>query len=252
MKKIVLVVSIAATCLAVSCKKKDKDNSNTSTPATAAVDTMRYTVNNISDVTIRRYQDSNIYLPLMLKHKSGMQEAVTVQLNGLPSGVISATDSLKGIPSFNANFILGCYFTSVGTFPVTVTTKGAVSGTKTFTFNMNVVANPTCATNLSGIYNESGSCNADPTISYPATVSTTSTAGKVSVNASSTASFFATVDCSNATLSMVTDTVVLMGGPTIRTGSGTFGSKTFTMNIHQKLMNAPHTESDCTLTFKKD
>lgn len=118
---ILLVVSLFA-----ACKKKEENNS------------MRFMVNNVSDVFINQYTDTTIFLMPEIEYLSGDQEPVTLSLSGLPDGVTAEQTSIIGYPTYAVRIPLYCYAKSEGSYPITLTAKGVKSGTQTLVFNLNI------------------------------------------------------------------------------------------------------------------
>lgn len=220
MKKTALAV-LAICSLAFSCKKKDA-----STSTSPAYDSLKYIVNNIKDITVQQYQDSIIYLPIELEYKSGIQESLNVTMTGLPTGGSLTPTTISGIPTFSSNFMLNYFFTTSGTYPITVTASSAKSGAKSFNFNLNVMPR-TCAYGLVGNYD--GTCNF--------TSDTTTTATRTAVKGADDShvtlytyfgTFNAAVDCSNMTFSIPETTP--SGSSTTYRATGSFTGKLVTIN----------------------
>lgn len=245
MKQASLCTLAAALLLTSSCKKKDDSQSSSSG------DKMEYSVNNVQDVFTKQFSDTTFYLSLSTENLNGIQEPVTIKLSGLPSTVVVSPDSLRGIPSFDGAFKLNGYFPEVKSIPITVTSTGEKSGTKSLEFNLNVSTNTGCASSIAGAYNETSNCNTDPSAKYTRYVSRLPTSDNVVTIQTGGAAPRVTVNCTNGTFSVMKDTTYINPlGYSELTGDGTFDGRHITLNLHYKSIGSGET-MDCQSSYER-
>jgi hypothetical protein len=150
MKKTVLFITIAVAGLYAACTKTT-NNTTVTGPATPA-----FTVSGIHEIDFVNNGIETASMPLTIQYGDSAQENVTLSLSALPAGIAMDTGWLtNGIPTFSTQITL--YDTTqagatLGTFPMTLTAKGAFTGTKTFSFNIKVTPQPPCTSFLVGKY----------------------------------------------------------------------------------------------------
>ena len=137
MKNIVNLLLVAVSLIAFGCGSK----------SSAPVVPMVYTVNGISDVTVRQYQDTNFVLVTNSLYSSGPQETLELKVTSMPTGVTVSPSTSSGTPTFGSIFTFHAVTTAAGTFPITLTATSASSGTKTYTFNL--IVTPSAGMNYS-------------------------------------------------------------------------------------------------------
>jgi hypothetical protein len=156
--------------------------------------------------------------------------------------------SINGTPTFTGIFTLAySSISTTGTYPMTVTTTGAVSGTKTFTMNLIVQTSP-CADAFVGAYTDDNTCTED-TISAPPTRNVTKGAeDQHLVFGTEFGSQTAIVNCISGTITFPEfDTYF----PYEITGTGTISGTTITINWKKKFIFDPFTETTCQSVYTK-
>lgn len=146
MKKLIPFVLLGAIILG-SCTK----NTTQVLPGAPA-----FVVNGLQDITIA--PGSTHTIPFTIQYQDSTQQTVTVTVSGIPAGFENNdyTTSTKngdilatGIPTFSASMSLTDSAKTIypyptngvvatGTYPITITCTGSLSGAKTYTFNIKV------------------------------------------------------------------------------------------------------------------
>jgi|GEM_PF-4692139 len=210
MKKTYLYLTLlCAVIMFNGCSKKSSNN------------TINYTVNGLSDVTVNQYFDTSIVVVVGVAFNSGTQEAVTLtpEVDSLPTGVTVDPSTLSGTPAYAGTFTFKIDgSTPAGTYPILINASSASSGTRKFRFNLNILANSNCdgeiasvsAYTVTNIY--AGDTNTYSTIGYIAS----NTTNRVHIY-TEFLDIVATLNCTNSTLSFPADS--LSG---ISAGTGTF------------------------------
>jgi hypothetical protein len=122
-----------------------------------------FTVNGVHDVTITNgypYYYNQVSLPLTVQYNDSTQQHVTLSLSALPAGITIDTGWVtSGIPTFTTTLLF--YDTAAnatpGTYPITLTATGSVTGKKNYSFNLKVKPAPSCTSYLVGKYNNCSS-----------------------------------------------------------------------------------------------
>ena len=148
---------ICAMILLAACQK-----SNTSTPVNQNIPP--YVLSGLQSVTLTNYQGSTGYkaIPIAIESDGYARELVTLTVSGLPAGItLDSTWVSSGYPTFNTTLVL--YDTSAtgaatGIHSVTVTATGAISGAKTYTFQLTVASPPPCSAMVTGKFYDCYSC----------------------------------------------------------------------------------------------
>lgn len=127
MRNFVLLSLLTLSLFAGSCSK--------STPPP-----IDYLVDTVSNAYLN--QDDSLHLPLEVRFLTGnSNEPVTLTIEGLPSFVKLVKDTITGVPTFTADFVL--YTTSasapLGNYPVTLVAHSVSTGYKRYAFNLGVV-----------------------------------------------------------------------------------------------------------------
>lgn len=157
MKVFNLALCAAALLVISSCSKN-----GTTTPVTPVTSPkMKFSVNNLVDITLKQYRDTTVYVTPSVVFDSGLQEPLTLTLADLPAGVTVTPASLGGTPSFGGIFTFHVDAATSGVFPVKIvatTTSGTV---KNYTFNLTTLPNSSCAASIVGSYNSHTVCTPD-------------------------------------------------------------------------------------------
>jgi len=172
MKRTLLLIAIAATII-VACTKNTTNTTNYIIEPQPA-----FTVSGVHDVSLTN-GGYGIELPITVQYSDSAQQVVSLSMSALPAGItMDTTWVISGIPTYSTTVTLldttelGA---TPGTYPMTLTATGAISGKRTFPFNIHVIAEPACVANLTGKYancysgcsptgSYSDSVYADPTI----------------------------------------------------------------------------------------
>ncbi|WP_133162637.1 hypothetical protein [Flavipsychrobacter stenotrophus] len=146
MRNCVLLSLLTLTLLAGSCSK-----SSTNPPISILVDTVTNAYLN---------HDDSLHLPFEVRFLTGnFNEEVSLTIEGLPPTVKMVYDTIKGIPTFTADFVL--YTTSaaapLGYYPVRLVTYSYSTGYKTYDFTLGVV-HYNCSSFLTGSYTCQNAC----------------------------------------------------------------------------------------------
>jgi hypothetical protein len=165
MKKTLLLFAFAVVAFA-SCTKTTNNTTNKT-----IIDTMvtgpslpAFTVGGIHDITFVNGSVMETMIGITVQYADSAQETVTLSLSALPQGITKDTTNwiTSGIPTYTTELLLldttqaGA---ALGTFPMTLTATGSLTGAKTFPFNIKIVPQPPCSAFLLGKYlNCSSSC----------------------------------------------------------------------------------------------
>ena len=204
-----------------SCSKKD---SGTTTPTQK----MFFSVNNLSDIAVKQYVDTTVYVAPAVTFESGEQETMTLTPSNLPSGVTVTPASIGGTPSFSGIFTFHISSQTAGTSQIKIVATTASGTTKNYTFNINASANSNCGAGVAGLYTVNTTAN--PTFSFPTafpgSVTTTSVDNVVNIP-----TFYATVtahlNCANQTF---TTDAISSPDINISVGSGTYTGSTINLS----------------------
>jgi len=218
MKKVALLLAILC-AIVVSCSKTVKE------PVSYTVE--HPTSNPLPDVFI---PDSGTYdLAAMVKFLSGTNEdKVTVVLKGLPADVTVEKDTISGLPTFTADFILHTNHAAQAKYPVSIVATAPGSAQKHYDFNLTVIP-ADCAAYLFGDYTAVNACTAR-TYSYTATASATGAPNTMNISNFGgygiTTSTRVNINCSNDSLSIPYQNI---GNGTTVSGYGVFVANQITL-----------------------
>lgn len=121
------------------------------------------------------YNDT-LHIPVEIKFFTGnTNEEVTIFFTGMPSGIRLDQDTIKGLPTFTADFVLRARDIPLGTYPVTMVIYSQSTGYKYYPFNLGVI-HENCAQYLVGSYTGYNTCQS---AMYNYTVTTTSPADSI-------------------------------------------------------------------------
>ncbi len=224
------IVLLTTSGLFLSCSKSKSDG-------------FSYTVNGVQDFTMGH--DSTIYVPLSMILTSGAQEAVTLTLSGLPTGVTATPSTLTGIPSFTGTFKLDAAAAPQGSYPITITASSASTGSKTYNFNLNLTIPSDCGAYIAGAYTATSSQH---TGTYATTITRSGTNSIVITNfngLNTTSTTTATVSCNTNTL-----TIPIQYYASI----GIYGDGTFTKNgvaLNYYIIYSPTDTVSYTATYSR-
>ena len=146
---------VASVIMVLSCKKGSNLTTNITNNTLIPTSVAAFSVDGIQDVTINNYVTSSylISMPITIEYHDSAQQNVTVSISGAPSFIFCGTSSIEpngniisrgpwtGVPTFTIPIEIYSIATfsghyASGTYPITVTCAGTLSGTKTFTFNI--------------------------------------------------------------------------------------------------------------------
>ena len=215
MKNCVLLTILAFTLFAGSCIK------NTNPPLSYAVDT-------VSNVYVN--QNDSLHLKLNVNFYTGNDhETVALTIKGLPPHVRLAQDTVKGIPTFTADFLIYAdSAAALGNYPVSLVTYSPTNGFRSYNFNLGVV-HYLCGYYAKGTYTGNNACRVT---TYPYTATATSS-GDTALNIVNIGGYgvntnaFVRLNCNND--SVYIDRQVIGNGVTMW-GRGTFTSSSIVIN----------------------
>ena len=133
-----------------SCTKPSNTTNNYITNDTTRIITQlpasnpAYIVDGINDISLDHTNNSGyttLQMPLTIQYEDSIQQTVTVSVSGIPptSGGTANGQFASGVPTFNCilSFVYNVDFNKIplGTYPITVTCTGSISGTKSYKFN---------------------------------------------------------------------------------------------------------------------
>ena len=152
MKKYLILLS--AICLAFSSCKKDRNNDNTpiNTPDPNA---MQYTINGLTDITLKANHDSMVLLAIT--HASGKQEKINMVLTDLPANVTASLETPSGVPTFASKLFYSAKTATPGTYSIKLKATSASDSVKLLNINLVITAPPAsdsgCANKVLGTFN---------------------------------------------------------------------------------------------------
>lgn len=239
MRKIVLF--LLATCvIAVSCQKTVK------VPVSYTVETIQNTA------------PTDIYIPdegvstmsLLVKFLGGFSEdTVILSMKGLPADVKLTTDTITGVPTFRADFVMTTNKARLGSYPVTLTAVAPGSDPKNYNFNV-IVTPADCASSLWGNLSGSNSCTAR-NFTYVSTGVSSGTANVLNLvnfgGYGSNTSTRIVLDCNKDSLTIPAQNI---GNGTNLQGYGTFTATGMTIYYTASSTPGGFPET-CTATFTK-
>ena len=157
MKKFALLALITLSIFAGSCDKH---------PSTA----LSYLIDTASNVYLN-YDDS-LHQRYEVRFLTGdLTEQVTMTITGLPANVKLVKDTLTGLPTFTADFILySLPAANLGYYPVTLWVYSQSTGWRAFPFTLGVV-HYNCPSYLSGVFTCVNACNTHYTYNATSTAS---------------------------------------------------------------------------------
>jgi hypothetical protein len=235
MKNFVLLSMLALTLFTGSCIK------NTNPPLSYLVDTMHNVYVN---------QNDSFHMKFDVRFLTGnSQEMVALTIKGLPAHVRLAKDTIKGTPTFTADFLI--YADSgaaLGNYPVTLVCYSSSTGYREISFNLGVV-NYLCGYYVKGSYTGTNSCRATSYV-YPATATSSGDTAVSVVNIGGygvNTNTFVRLDCN-------TDSVYV-DRQNIGNGITMWGHGRFTANsivVHYIALNVPGGYNDtCTAILSR-
>lgn len=152
MKQTFLLLALTSFMAFSSCDKK------TSTPNNPAPtnNAISFNVNGIGEIKIPANKDGT--MALAITHVSGIQENVTLSLSGLPAKVTHEFSTGSGIPTFSSVLSLTADMATPGSYQVTLTATSASGIVKNYTFNLVIQEPLDCASNMTGNFSGTKTC----------------------------------------------------------------------------------------------
>ncbi len=234
MKKLSTLLLFAVTVFAFSCNKGN-------TPQTQP-----YAIDGVDDINVRQGEDDS--WDLTIRALGPIHETVTLSVSGLPQGMTYTMNNPDGMPTFNSTVIFRNISALPGAYPCVLTASSPEAGKSTSEFTVKIAAPYVCG--LLRNFDATSSCDSN----YILNISALNPPIEDSINtvkifniSNSGATFTATVDCSNNTITILAQSVILNGDLIQVVGSGQFsGSDVITLNYTLTINGIPET---CTATF---
>ncbi|MES2701070.1 MAG: hypothetical protein V4649_00435 [Bacteroidota bacterium] len=151
------IMAMAILFVFIGCSKK------TESPLT-------YTIANVGDLTLRQTQDTTVIYAV--GYTSGKQEAVTLQLDSLPTGITVAPATASGTGTFVANFAIHVATPAQGVYPVTLRSTTASGVKKEQRINITIL--PGFAYSVGGLSDVTVLQYKDTSINMPVSISVAS------------------------------------------------------------------------------
>lgn len=131
---------------------------------------MNYSVNGLTDITIRQYVDTTFAIPLAAAYISGPQEQVTITVENVPAGLTATPTTISGTPAFGSYIMVTGHVETAGTFVVNVSSKSPSTDKKTFKLNIIVTNGVPFVYNFTGLGDITIPRYVDTTIALPVNV----------------------------------------------------------------------------------
>jgi hypothetical protein len=143
MKNIQILIACSL-LLYASCTKPSNTTNNTTTTTVLPASNPAFVVDGINDILLdhtANFGNTTVTMPLVIQYEDSVQQTVTVSVKGIPATNGGTQDGqlARGVPTFNCSlsFVYNdIHLTPLGTYPITVTCVGSISGTKTYNFNL--------------------------------------------------------------------------------------------------------------------
>lgn len=229
MKKIVTLILLALISLGVySCSK------DSSTPVT-------YTVSGLTSVRVAAGESD--LLALTISNTSTYQEQVSLDVEGVPSGVSVSFSNKSGTPPFTTNITFTNTSAAVGTYNCKLVVNGSKTGKRFYEFTLVVASTAAC--NLPGPYVYTQTCNSGAGTEDLEAFSTNGSVRFTNFGAHGW-SVFAYVNCGAGVLEVPLQPV---GNATQVSGTGTFNADG-TIHINYTVLNTTtNVETECQFTM---
>ena len=145
MKKIFTLIMLGAAIITASSCSKSNNNGNPNI----------YTVSGLGGISLSQGEDDE--LMLTINNTGDFQETVSLNVEGLPSGVSVSFSTKSGIPTFSTRITFSNNSAAMGTYDCRLAITGASTGTKYYDFTL-VISNE-AACGLPGPYIYTATCN---------------------------------------------------------------------------------------------
>lgn len=190
-----------------------------------------YVVNGVHDVTL---MDDSETLDLLFQYLGPVQENVSLDVTGLPQGVIKTISVTEGVPTFSTQVTLSDMSAIPGTYPCQIVCEGTETGNKTYDFNVWVKNQPVCG--LLTSYNGTGTCD---TLNFVDNISAVTPDENADINDIRFANFGGTGFVVNGVANCADMTIIIpyqsINGNTSISGQGTFTS-TGTVTVYYTII----------------
>lgn len=114
-----------------------------------------YTISGVSDVTLA--QGESDVVALSIQNTGTVQEQVSLDVDGLPSGVSVNFSPKSGTPSFNTKVTFSNTSAVVGSYNCRIVLRGTGSKVRYYDFTLTITNMPTC--DIPGTYSYIQTCN---------------------------------------------------------------------------------------------
>jgi hypothetical protein len=147
MKKIFTLLLLAIGSLSInSCTKSGDGSAKT------------YTVNGLTDIILS--QGETFSMTLNIASVGNLQEQVSLDVDGLPDGVVVSFTSKSGTPSFSSRVTFTNTSAVMGTYSGRLIVTGTASGRKYYDFTIEITDEDACG--VAGTYTYTQTCNMTP------------------------------------------------------------------------------------------
>lgn len=190
------------------------------------------------------------HLRLAVKFLTGNNfDSVTLRLSGLPSAVKVNVDSVKGKPTYIADFALTTNGAPLTVYPVTLTATAPDTKTQTYKFNLRIIP-PDCSAFVAGTYSGTNNCTGRSYL-YSLSVAGTGDANRVAITNlggyGSTTIAYATLSCDHDSLFIANQDI--NNGTRVQ-GVGTFDGTNMTIWYSASSIPTGGSET-CSATYTK-
>ncbi len=200
-----------------------------------------YTVSGLTDVSLA--QGESDVLTLTISNASSYQEQVSLDVEGVPTGVSVSFSAKSGTPAFTTNITLSNNSAAIGTYNCTLGVKGTQTGTRYYKFTLIITATAACG--LPGPYAYTQTCNANTGTENLISFSTNGSVRFANFGAQGW-TVFAYVNCGTGVMEVPLQSV---GNNTQVSGTGTFNVDG-TVNMNYTVVNTiTNIETECAFTM---
>lgn len=208
-------------------------------------------INYLVDTTSIVYLNNNdsLHVPMEVRFLTGNNtEPVTLYVTNLPANVHVLHDTIKGTPSFTADFVFYATNATLGSYPVKLVAYSRTTGYSEYTMTVRVV-NYNCSRLYTGTYVGQNTCTS---ISYAYTSTVTASGGEALIinnlgGYGTITNTYVVMNCNNDSLRIYNQNI---GNGITMEGTGYFTANKLVLNY--KAFNTPGGFNDnCTAVLTK-